>query len=184
VRYVRAIALMLGGIGLITTSGHAGVLTATWRAPLANTDGSPLTDLALYRVYYSIFASPCPGSTFAEVASPGSTPGANETVSFQLTGLTAGAVYTVSVSAVDAQGNESACSDTVSAAARDDSSAMSPIQDPTSLVPETTAPQHPTGPVPEPTPPKASSPPPPMPGGPATTPDRFCPPDQARQGRC
>jgi hypothetical protein len=121
VRYVRAIALMLGGIGLITTSSHAGVLTATWTAPIANTDGSPLTDLALYRVYYSIFDAPCPGSTFAEAVSSSSTPGANDTIIFQLTGLTAGAVYTVSVTAVDAYGNESACSDTASAAAGDDS---------------------------------------------------------------
>jgi hypothetical protein len=118
---IHAIGLMLGGILLVTTSGHAGVLTATWTAPLANTDGRPLTDLAVYRAYYSIFDAPCPGSTFAEVVSPSSTPGANETISFQLTGLTAGAFYTVSVTAVDAQGNESACSDTASAVARDDS---------------------------------------------------------------
>jgi len=121
VRCVHAIGVMLGGILLVTTSGHAGVLTATWMAPLANTDGSPLTDLAGYRVYYSIFDAPCPGSTFAEVVSPSSTPGANETISSQLTGLTAGAFYTVSVTAVNTQGNESACSDTASAVARDDS---------------------------------------------------------------
>jgi hypothetical protein len=118
---VHAIGLMLGGILLVTTSGDAGVLTATWTAPIANTDGSLLTELALYHVYYSIFDSPCPGSTFVEVASPSAIPAANETISFQLTGLTAAAVYTVSVSAVDANGNESACSDSASAVARDDS---------------------------------------------------------------
>jgi hypothetical protein len=112
---------MLGGILLVTTSGDAGVLTATWTAPIANTDGSPLTELALYRVYYSIFDAPCPGNTFVEVVSPSAIPAANETMSFQLTGLTAGAFYTVSVTAVDAHGNESACSDTASAVARDDS---------------------------------------------------------------
>jgi len=104
---VHAIGLMLGGILLVTTSGDAGVLTATWTAPITNTDGSPLTELALYRVYYSIFDAPCPGNTFAE------------TISFQLTGLTAGAFYTVSVTAVDAHGSESGCSDTASALARD-----------------------------------------------------------------
>jgi len=130
-----AIALMLGGILLVTSSGHAGVLAATWTAPIANTDGSPLTELALYRVYYSIFDAPCPGGTFAEVASPSSIPGANETVSFQLTGLTADAVYTVSVTAVDAQGNESACSDTASAAARDDSAATPTAPDAPSITP-------------------------------------------------
>ena len=80
----------------MTASAHAGVLVATWTAPIANTDGSPLTELALYRVYYSIFDSPCPGSTLAEVVGPSSIPAPNETISFQLTGLTAGAFYTVS----------------------------------------------------------------------------------------
>jgi hypothetical protein len=66
VRWFRLIGLTLSGVLLVTATAHAGVLTATWTAPIANTDGSPLTDLALYRVYYSIFDSPCPGSTFAE----------------------------------------------------------------------------------------------------------------------
>jgi len=118
---VHAIGLMLGGILLVTASAYAGVLTTTWTAPIANTDGSPLTDLAFYRVYYSIFDSPCPGSTFVVVASPSAIPAANETISFQLIGLTAGAVYTVSVTAVEANGNESACSDSARAVARDDS---------------------------------------------------------------
>ncbi len=120
VRWFRAIGLTLNGVLLVAASSHAGVLTASWTAPIANTDGSPLTELALYRVYYSIFDSPCPGSTFAEVVSPSSISAPNETISFQLTGLTAGAFYTVSVTAVDTHGNESACSDTASAVARDD----------------------------------------------------------------
>ena len=120
VRWFRAIGLTISGVLLVTASAHAGVLVATWTAPIANTDGSPLTELALYRVHYSIFDSPCPGSTFAEVVSPSSTPAPNETISFQLTGLTAGAFYTVSVTAVDTHGNESTCSDTASAVARDD----------------------------------------------------------------
>ena len=134
-RCVRAIVLTLGGILLVTASAQAGVLTATWTAPLANTDGSPLTDLALYRVYYSIFDAPCPGSTFAEAVSPSSTPGANDTISFQLTGLTAGAVYTVSVTAVDAHGNESACSDAASGVARDGSAATPALQDGSAAAP-------------------------------------------------
>ena len=126
VRWFRLIGLTLSGVLLVTASAYAGVLTATWTAPIANTDGSPLTDLALYRVYHSIFDSPCPGSTFAEVASPSSIPAANETISFQLTGLTAGAFYTVSVTAVDSQGNESACSAFANAVARDDSTVTVP----------------------------------------------------------
>jgi hypothetical protein len=73
-------------------------------------------------VYYSIFDAPCPGTTFAEVVSPSSIPAASEKISFQLTGLTTGAFYTVSVTAVNANGNESACSMVASAPARPDSS--------------------------------------------------------------
>ena len=111
-RYVprlHAIGLMLGGILVVASSGHAGVLTASWTAPTTNTDGSALTDLALYRVYYDTSDSPCPGSTFVEVAAPESNPPPDETVSFQLTGLTTALIYSVSVTAVDTGGNESAC---------------------------------------------------------------------------
>jgi len=115
------IGLTFTGILLAAASSHAGIVTVSWTAPISNTDGSPLTDLALFRVYYSIFDSPCPGSTFVEVASPSLIAPANETISFQLTGLTAGASYGVSVTAVDTQGNESACSAVASAIAQDDS---------------------------------------------------------------
>lgn len=105
--------------------GEAGVLDASWTAPTTNTDGSALTNLALYRVYYSTSDSPCPGSTFVEVASSTSIPPPDQTVSFQLTGLTTGSIYSVAVTAVDTDGNESACSDAANAVAHDDS-AVSP----------------------------------------------------------
>lgn len=120
VRWFCAIGLILSGILVMAASSQAGVLDASWIAPIANIDGSPLTELALYRVYYSIFDSPCPGSTLVEVASPSLIPSASETISVRLTGLTAGAVYSVSVTAVDTHGNESPCSETASAVARDD----------------------------------------------------------------
>ena len=100
--------------------GEADVLDASWTAPTTNTDGSALTNLALYRVYYSESDSPCPSSTFFEVATSTSSPPPDQTVSFQLTGLTTGSIYSVSVTAVDADGNESACSDAASAIALDD----------------------------------------------------------------
>src|SRR5215813_8998329 len=93
IRWFGMIGLTFNGILLVAASSHAGILTVSWTPPIANTDGSPLTDLALFRVYYSIFDSPCPGSTFVEVASPSLIAPANETISFQLTGLTAGASY-------------------------------------------------------------------------------------------
>jgi Abnormal spindle-like microcephaly-assoc'd, ASPM-SPD-2-Hydin len=122
VRWFRAIGLTLGGILLVAASSHAGVLNASWTAPTTNTDGSALTDLALYRVYYSISASPCPGSTFFQAATPTSIPPPSQTVSFQLTGLTTGSIYSVAVTAVNTYGNESACSAVASAVARGDSS--------------------------------------------------------------
>ena len=114
---------MLGGILLGAASGHAGVLTASWTAPTANTDGSTLTDLAFYRVYYSTSDSPCPGSTFIEVASPTPVPQPGQTLSFQLTGLTTASIYNVSITAVSSSGGESSCSDIAGAIARDDSTA-------------------------------------------------------------
>src|SRR5262245_62091183 len=86
--------LLLSGVLLATTSlTSAGILDATWTAPTTNTDGSPLTDLASYRVYYGSGASPCPGSAFIPVASPTSSPTSNQTVSLRLTGLVTGTTY-------------------------------------------------------------------------------------------
>src|SRR5438874_11168599 len=104
------LGLILGGLLLIAIPGEAGILDASWTSPTTNSDGSPLTDLASYRVYYSTASSPCPGSSFFQVASPTSSPSPNTTVSFRLTGLSAGTLYNVSVTAVDTNGNESACS--------------------------------------------------------------------------
>ena len=101
----------------MVASSDAGVLIASWTAPSTNTDGSALTDLALYRLYYSTSGSPCPGSTFVEVATSTSIPPPNLLVSFQLMGLETGAIYSVSVTAVDIPGNESPCWD-VAAASR------------------------------------------------------------------
>jgi hypothetical protein len=148
VRWFRAIGLTLNGVFLVAASSHAGVLTTSWTAPTTNTDGSALTQLALYRLYYSTSDAPCPGSTFFEVASSTPNPPPNQTVSVQMTGLTTASIYSVSVTAVDASGNESACSDVASAIAQDDST--TPIaQD-----------------------------------GSAATPESFCPPGQAKKGRC
>jgi len=114
---------------MMAASGHAGVLIASWTAPTTNTDGSALTNLAFYRLYYSTSDSPCPGSTFFEVASPTSMPQRNQTVSFQLTGLKTASVYRVSITAVTTGGKQSNCSDVAGAIARDDSTATSTAQD-------------------------------------------------------
>jgi hypothetical protein len=114
------LGFLLCGILLVTAPGTAGILDATWAAPTINTDGSPLTDLASYRLYYGTSSAPCPGSSSVQVASPTSSPGPNQTVSARLTGLTTGTLYNVAVSAVDATGAQSDCSSIASAVARAD----------------------------------------------------------------
>src|SRR6516165_11393260 len=76
-------------------AASAGVLDASWTAPTTNTDGSSLTDLGSYRVYYSTSASPCPGPTFFSVSASTTTPSPNQTVNFRLTGLATGSTYNV-----------------------------------------------------------------------------------------
>jgi Divergent InlB B-repeat domain/Abnormal spindle-like microcephaly-assoc'd, ASPM-SPD-2-Hydin len=117
-RSLVALCLAMAGVVLSTNSARAGVLDASWTAPTTNTDGSRLTDLASYRVYYAASpASPCPGPTFREVASSTATPG-GETVSVRLRGLRTAASYNVAVTAVDSGGNESGCSLIASASAQ------------------------------------------------------------------
>lgn len=100
----------------LAPGASSGVLDVTWTAPTTDTDGSPLTFLNTYRVYYASGTStPCPGSAFFTVS--GSTFG-GATATFTLTGLTQDTVYYVSVAAVGTNGNESNCSQVASAPAR------------------------------------------------------------------
>ena len=108
-------------LALLLVSGtvHAAVLDATWDEPTTNVDGSQLTTLASYRLYVGIGVVACPGPSFVEVAAPNATPPASSTLGHRLTGLVAGTTYSVSITAVDATGNESDCfAPTPSAAAR------------------------------------------------------------------
>src|SRR5262244_2243398 len=99
-------------------SGTPGVLEASWGAPTMNTDGTPLTDLAFYRLYYGNAGTPCPGSAFVQIASPTSSPQNNDTLTYTLTGLAIGTRYFVAVTAVDSSDIESGCSSVASAVAR------------------------------------------------------------------
>src|SRR5438309_1273694 len=119
-RWLLSFGLALGAVLVAPSPGSAGVLDASWTAPTTNTDGSPLIDLASYRVYYGASAPQCPGGTFVQVPSSTSTPSANQTVISRLTGLTAGTLYNVSLTAVDSAGRESACSTGASAVAQVD----------------------------------------------------------------
>src|SRR3989442_14455339 len=110
-------SLLLGGIFSFAAPSNAGIIDASWTAPTTNTDGSPLADLASYRVYYGTSNPPCPGSSFLQVASSTPNPPANQTVTLRLTGLSTGTLYYVSVTAVDTSGSESGCATVASAVA-------------------------------------------------------------------
>lgn len=124
--------VFLIGIGMILLvkgcTAEAGQLDATWEAPTTNTDGSQLTDLSLYRVYWST-ATPCPGPVFLVKPSPTTTPQPGATLIQHLPGLTQDTIYNVSVTAVDLIGNESGCSVASSKAAR-----PNPPTAPTSII--------------------------------------------------
>ena len=103
-----------------------GVVHGSWTAPTTNADGSPLTDLASYNVYYGTTDPPCPGATSVSVASPTAAPEPNQTVSATLTGLTTGTVYFVTVTAVSTAGSESACPAAAASAAARSEFSVSP----------------------------------------------------------
>jgi hypothetical protein len=92
----------------------------SWDAPTTNADGSRLTDLAGYQVYLGQTTPACPGTPFQTVPSPTTTPGAGQSVSHRVSGLSAGISYVVRVTAVDTSGNESACSNSSSGVAQPD----------------------------------------------------------------
>src|SRR5436309_13437100 len=124
-RWLLGLGVVLGGGLLRAAPGGAGRPDVSWLAPTTDSDGSPMTDLASYRVYYGAFnpgASnpPCPGPSFFQVASATPSPPSNQAVTFRLTGLSSGTLYYVSVTAVDTSGNESACATPASAVARID----------------------------------------------------------------
>lgn len=100
----------------------AGFLSLTWEAPTTYTDGTPLQDLAGYRIYHALSPSSalCPGPLFQFLSSSTSAPAPGMLVSTFLTGLTVGASYNVRVTAVNTRGNESPCSNEVAGNARRD----------------------------------------------------------------
>lgn len=84
------------------TTVSSGTATLAWAAPSTNVDGTPLTNLAGYKVYY------------------GTTPGIYSSIdvgyltSCELGGLTKGQTYYFAVTAYDTNNNESDYSTTVS----------------------------------------------------------------------
>jgi hypothetical protein len=89
----------------VAPSVHAGNLSIAWDAPTMNMDGTPLTDLKGYRLYYG-------DSSTAQGIPPcnKNSKDVGNVTAFVVTGLTDGANYTVQVTALDTEGNESFCS--------------------------------------------------------------------------
>ena len=104
----------LGGLLAWASVASAASLTAEWTAPVTNVDGSPLTDLASYRVYVAAPGPPCPALSYVVVPAPSAAPAPGTTVRTVLTNLTPMTLYHVQVTALDATGNESPCSNVVS----------------------------------------------------------------------
>ena len=75
----------------------------SWVAPTENVDGTPLEDLAGYRIYH--------GTASRDYAAPPIAVTDPSAVSYELT-LTSGTHY-VAMTAIDAEGNESAFSNEV-----------------------------------------------------------------------
>jgi hypothetical protein len=108
-RWVLTPALALLAILVLTANVRAGILDASWTEPATNVNGTRLTDLAAYRVYYSLAGAECSGSPFDEIPALNARPAIGSTMSHRLTGLSTGSPYFVSITAVDAGGNESDC---------------------------------------------------------------------------
>lgn len=81
----------------VDTNPPTGSATLSWNVPTQNTDGSPLTDLAGYRVYYGTDASSLAQSE--DIVGSGTT-------SFVVSGLSAGTWY-FAISAFNSAGAES-----------------------------------------------------------------------------
>jgi hypothetical protein len=109
---MSTLALILAGCAT------GGVLDASWVGSTTNVDGSPLSDVVSYRVYYSTTDAPCTGGKSINVA-PSRTPAPGQRIAFRLTGLRIGELYYVAVAAVNSQGVESTCSSAASARARE-----------------------------------------------------------------
>ncbi len=92
---------LLSGCGAVVTT-DTGTAQIEWSAPASNEDGTPLTALAGYKVYF------------------GTAPGVYDSVdvgdvnSYVLLGLTKGKTYYFTVTAYDTEGNESDYSSMVS----------------------------------------------------------------------
>ena len=87
-------------LAVCPSSGYAAHVTASWTAPAANADGSPLTDLAGYKVYYGLASGNYTGTIDA-----------GNVTTCRIDNLVEGLTYYFAVTAYDTSGNESTYSE-------------------------------------------------------------------------
>ncbi|HEX2440675.1 MAG TPA: hypothetical protein VHT71_20350 [Methylomirabilota bacterium] len=117
----RVLALALAAIVIAVGRVDAGSLDVAWIGPTTNADGTPLLDLAGYRIYLAPSLTPtCPGPVAGQVAATMAAPTVGESITYRFQNLTAGVGYVALITAFDANGNESSCAGPVSGIARTD----------------------------------------------------------------
>src|SRR3990170_6672109 len=87
----------------ITNPAHAGEAVLTWDPPTTNTDGTPLTDLAGYKIHYGTTSG-----NYTTVIDVGNV------TTYTVTNLTNNVTYYFATTAYDSSGNESGYSNEVS----------------------------------------------------------------------
>lgn len=97
----------LGAFSITVTPAATGTATLSWTPPTENTDGSPLSNLAGYRVYWG--SSPGSYTESVYVANPGVT-------SYVVENLLSGSTYYFAITAVNEPGAESTFSNEASKA--------------------------------------------------------------------
>ena len=116
---VARLGAVFGALGILAgCAAREGVLLVSWMPPITNTDGSRLTDLVSYQIYFNTVGSPCPGGLSVKVDATAVGRAPDGRVSVILSNFVVGQVYHVAVTAVNSYGVASACSENASAPAR------------------------------------------------------------------
>jgi hypothetical protein len=115
---VALLGLVAIGFYACDSTAYAQTTTAklklTFIAPHTNTDGSPLVDLAGYRIFIKTSPGDCTG-TYKSATTSKPAPVAGTKVTKTYSGFAWSTRYYVRVQAVDLAGNVSACSEEASA---------------------------------------------------------------------
>jgi len=117
---VAHLGAVLVALGILAgcAAGREGVLLVSWMPPTTNADGSRLTDLVSYQIYFNTVGSPCPGGLSVKVDATAVGRAPDGRVSVILSNFVVGQVYHVALTAVNSHGVASACSENASAPAR------------------------------------------------------------------